>query len=365
MTTPLIDPTDIDDSLAANSDVPLDCDDIFPSGAPSPVWPLPPVRHAAPPPPLDLSVPKFVLLDDVQLLNRPPVDWLVDQRLPARGALGLVAETGIGKTTLAVSLACCLATQTDWLGQPVHHPGPVIYVAGEGLDAVASHIEAWKRSHCKPLDVAIGVHTLPTALPLSDPEDVAELLALAAPLHPVLVIIDTLARSGAGLDENSAGDMGTLIRGIDRLRQALDCAVLVLHHSNRAGTGARGSGAFIGALDTCLTLVQDDDAVLVECTKQRNASPFTPVHIILDPVFGSTVARLKPHSDFDDPNREPSPIQQRVLAGLVPFGSVGATRKEWQTAVPDIKIRSFYHAVGVLVERHLVSTRGPRFIALS
>jgi RecA-family ATPase len=51
-------------------------------------------------------------------------------------------------------------------------------------------------------------------------------------------VIDTLARSMAGGDENAAKGVGEFIAAIDRLRG--DHAALVVHHTGKDGDRERG-----------------------------------------------------------------------------------------------------------------------------
>lgn len=50
---------------------------------------------------------------------------------------------------------------------------------------------------------------------------------------PKMIVIDTLARSFVGKDENSATDMGLFVRNIDLIRERFDCTVLAVHHPVR------------------------------------------------------------------------------------------------------------------------------------
>jgi hypothetical protein len=71
-------------------------------------------------------------------------------------------------------------------------------------------------------------------------------------LSPRLVAVDTMNRAVPGLDENSSGHMSLVLGALEELAQEVGCAVIVLHHANKAsmvtGTGAeqqaiRGSSA--------------------------------------------------------------------------------------------------------------------------
>lgn len=53
---------------------------------------------------------------------------------------------------------------------------------------------------------------------------------------PRLVIWDTLNRLSAGLDENSNGDMGSLMSIVEMFNRAVGCASLIIHHTSKAAT---------------------------------------------------------------------------------------------------------------------------------
>jgi hypothetical protein len=76
---------------------------------------------------------------------------------------------------------------------------------------------------------------------------------------PSLVVIDTLSRSMAGRDENSAEDMSAFVGSVDLLRDDLKCAVIIVHHENKDGS-IRGSTALPGAADTMFNLTKDENS---------------------------------------------------------------------------------------------------------
>ena len=72
------------------------------------------------------------------------------------------------------------------------------------------------------------------------------------------VIVDTLARAMAGMEENSAKDMGIAVAGIEAIAVALDCAVTAVHHSGKdQSRGERGSTAFRAAAEASIEVVSE------------------------------------------------------------------------------------------------------------
>ena len=71
-----------------------------------------------------------------------------------------------------------------------------------------------------------------------------------------LIVVDTLARSFGGGNENAPQDMGEFINSCDELMHEFGATVLIVHHVGKdAQSGARGHSSFFGALDTSMTII--------------------------------------------------------------------------------------------------------------
>jgi RecA-family ATPase len=92
------------------------------------------------------------------------------------------------------------------------------------------------------------VKFFPGSINLLDPERRAALVEMVRRLEPVLLVVDTMARSMAGGDENSARDVGLVIAATDACRAACpSLAVLIVHHTTKDGDTYRGNSALEGA----------------------------------------------------------------------------------------------------------------------
>lgn len=200
-----------------------------------------------------------------------------------RGTFSVVyGESNVGKTFFALDLAMHVAAFQNWHGNLVprksgDHPGPVVYVAGEGGAGINNPIAAIRTERgdlWEGIQLWDGFHLLPTTLDLCTSTDAAHLAAVlvrAWPKPPSLIIIDTLARSMGNGDENTAKDMGAFVRSVDFLREKTGAHVMVIHHSGKDTTkGARGSGSLRAAADTEIELTRDGDTILAETKKQRD-----------------------------------------------------------------------------------------------
>lgn len=196
-----------------------------------------------------------------------------------------------GKTFAALSMALHIASGTEWHGSKVTS-GPVLYVSGEGQGGLHKRITGWKK--------ATGIrqtnlYVVPFPVRLGVPEHVAALIADTHSVGARLVVIDTLARSMAGMDENSAQDMGKVIAGLGYLKSQTNTGVLILHHSGVEGSRPRGSSSLFGAADTLMKVDGDGKNLTVYCEGMKDSAPFRTRHFELTPAGDSlALAERKP-----------------------------------------------------------------------
>jgi hypothetical protein len=180
------------------------------------------------------------------------------------------------------------------------------------------------------------------------------------PIRPVLTIGDTWARCMAGADENSAQAAGEAISALDSWRQETSTTNLWITHTRADERRERGSSALRGAADTMISMLPTDDVVSMRCDKQKDAEPFAPLLLrkVDVPAAGSCVVKLA--SDVL-PSAILTDSQRQVLDALwESFGTDGATTREWQKVLPDVKERTFYRAKKVLVDQRYVEAKGQR-----
>lgn len=199
-----------------------------------------------------------------------------------RGAFSVVyGQSNVGKTFFAMDLALHVAAGEDWHGSRVpegdKHAGPVLYVAAEGGRGIRNRIAAI-RKHNPELMAKVeeerGLSILSEPLDLCTAEDakyLIEAIAEGFQVMPSLIVIDTLARVMGSGDENTAKDMGQLVRAVDDIRAETGAHVMIIHHSGKdESKGARGSGSLRAAADTEIELTRNDGIVQAEARKQRD-----------------------------------------------------------------------------------------------
>jgi predicted transcriptional regulator len=119
------------------------------------------------------------------------------------------------------------------------------------------------------------------AVSLMDEEQVETFLRPLREIKPRMVVIDTLADSMMGADENSTRDVGEYMSKCNRIKRALDCTLLLIHHTNKGGIQERGNIRIRGSADAVLRLIPEDDIVRLESSKLKDARAFPPRELSL------------------------------------------------------------------------------------
>ena len=254
----------------------------------------------------------FQPIDDQVIEDLPLPEQLIDGIVRVGGFIVPYGPPATLKSLVTLDWSLCIGTGFRWDGRAVRR-GSVIFVAAEGSGGLGARVRAWK-TH-RGFKGRAGVEFVTEPVVLIEPGHVDALLRMAGQLGdpPVLVVLDTLARCMAGYDENSTQDMGAFIRGVDRIRGELGAAVIAVHHTNAGGERERGNTALRGAADTMIEFKPDDDTVVLSCSKQKDAPPFSKLRLRFLEVGDSGVA-LPATEAWQVESRGLSDLQREVLA---------------------------------------------------
>lgn len=246
---------------------------------------------------------------------RSPTDrWLVD------GLLGKPSVAIIGgppkafKTWLAAELALAVASGTKALGRfTTFDQGPVLFFGAEDpppdlrarFEGIAS---------ARKIDLArIPLLILDLdVMRLDDRRHLDQLHATVAIHAPRLLVLDPFVRLVAGLDENSARDVSSVLGALRTLQRDRNVSILLVHHMRKSPAAhpaqqLRGSGDFSAWADNGLYLTRrNDERVLLA---EHRAAPAPPPLILRLAQDGS------PHLDLQDAPAAPpeDPLEARVL----------------------------------------------------
>ena len=292
------------------------------------------------------------------LLAMPPKQYLIDQVIGAGDIGTLYGQPGSGKTFLVVDLifAACIGRQ--WAMRfEVARRLQVAYCAGEGVSGLPARFAAAAEFY--------GVSDLPTftffdATPQFFDTGSAESIgrfvlewkerqAAGSAGQLDLLVIDTLHSASVGADENSAQDMGQVLSLAKMATKELGCAVLLVHHSNKAGTGERGSSALRGAMDVMIEVKQVAGKYAMGCEKLKDGQKWKEQTFDLIAVGGSESVRVW----WDEPGDLPSSTGKHsaaLLAELQKRPGVKFNAKQLAEIV-DAKQAATINALNRMVEK--------------
>lgn len=225
------------------------------------------------------NVGPFRLIDVDELESLPPPEWLVHGLVPAHGFSVLYGKPGARKSFLALDMALCVASGHDWHGRAVK-PGCVIYLAAEGQSGMKARIAAWRKSRGPELGKPNLKLILQRANLITQLQDlIAAIKGLGEEV--VFIVIDTLARTFGGADENNQKDMNAFVSAVDALREATGAHVMIVHHSGKDDSkGARGSSVLLGACDAEFEVrKKGNDELILRTTKQKDAEEAKPIKL--------------------------------------------------------------------------------------
>jgi hypothetical protein len=284
-----------------------------------------------------MTHPPLRLFSAAQLKELPPPAFLDGSRFVARGFNVVFGASGAYKSFYVLGMALRLAQSI-----------PVVYLAAEGAGGLSARVEAWCDYHQLPPG---NIQFVCEEVNLREPGAVASLGNAIAPLRPQMLTIDTLARCMVGGDENSAKDVGMAIHGCTQLQRNLSTAVTLIHHSNRADRGERGSGALRGAADTMLEVVAGGDGLIrVSCSKTKDAEPWESENYVFRQIDRTGV--LLPATDSTTISLSLTPVERQIIEflGLSVFDSIGAQVQQVVNAL-NISERHVYRLLSGLKDR--------------
>jgi AAA domain len=197
--------------------------------------------------------------------------YLVKGIIPRDGLIVAWGPPKCGKSFWIFDLAMHVALGWQYRDRRVQQ-GSVVYCAFEGQTGIQARVEAFRQTFPIETDQPVPFYLQPVTLDLvaQQAELIAAIKRQGEGIAPSLVVLDTLNRSLRG-SENDAKDMAAYIAAADAIREAFNCAVVIVHHCGVDGTRPRGSTALSGAVDAQLAVKRDaSDAIIVEVEFQKD-----------------------------------------------------------------------------------------------
>ncbi|MCL4183096.1 MAG: AAA family ATPase [Burkholderiaceae bacterium] len=200
------------------------------------------------------------------------VGWSVKHVLPRSGLAVIYGAPGSGKSFFALDLVAAIGRGVAWRGRKVRK-GRAVYVAAEGAGGFRARMKAYTTEH--------GIEGLELGVVADAPNfftGAGDARLLAARVQEWggadVVVVDTLAASSAGADENTGKDMNAIIGRMAELQAATGALVVLIHHSGKdESKGARGWSGLKAAVDTEIEVSrpnEDDPIRVARVTKQKD-----------------------------------------------------------------------------------------------
>lgn len=197
-------------------------------------------------------------LEDV--LQRPDLEWLVEDVLPMQGLASIYGKWGTGKSFLVIDLAGAVSAGKLWFNREVKQAG-VLYVVLEGDGGIKQRMQAYLAEHGeKPAHLQFitgDSFNLLTGSP-----DIARMQAALRAIgwKNGLLIVDTLSAAIPGGNENATEVMTAAIENLKAIQREFGGLVLFVHHTGKdEAKGMRGSSSLPAALDASVEISREDN----------------------------------------------------------------------------------------------------------
>ena len=205
----------------------------------------------------------------------PPLDWLLGHWLLREEVSFVVAPGGLGKSTFLAAAALSLATGKSFLGKEVPN-GPKrvwIWNLEDSIGMMTRSIQATAQIYrIEPGDLGdrLFLDSARDGSPLCTATRTRDGLVLRGPVHEALVaelrnkqidvlVVDPFVSSHEA-NENDNGEIDKVAKQWCRVAQEANCAVILCHHTSKAGAAevntmsARGAVAMTAAARIVLVL---------------------------------------------------------------------------------------------------------------
>ena len=201
---------------------------------------------------------RYTIRNRAAINHIPAPSWLLKGLIPEQAYCIMYAPETSFKTFLALDMALSIACgfpqePANFSDAEILHPGPVLYITGEGLSNIRKRVAGWEKVHNGGREVANFDLFNPAPRLTDDLENLAEFIKGVRPDYK-LIVVDTVSRVMQGLNENGQENASAFTGLADWLRTVGEnTSVLALHHVNKDG-GIRGSGVFAADADVVLRI---------------------------------------------------------------------------------------------------------------
>lgn len=206
---------------------------------------------------------RFASIPLAELLAAPSLGWHVKGVLP-RADIGLIyGPSGSGKSFVVLDMLASIARGVPWRGRRVKQ-SRVTYICAEGSAGLGKRIAAYLKHHEIP-DSELPLRAITDVPNFLKEDHVALARQINAEGGADIIVVDTLAQTTPGGDENGSEDMGKALTHCRQLGAETGATVLLVHHAGKdLSRGARGWSGLKAAADVELSVeLKEGDATRV------------------------------------------------------------------------------------------------------
>lgn len=222
--------------------------------------------------------------------------YIIQGLLPHKAISMLYGGDGQGKTTALLGQVSLALTQQKMFDRDCKI-NKILYISGEGNMFLPYTIKALT-SHYGDLSGLDIIRDDNSDILLYDEQFMSVLSDKIAEVTEFgykydLVIFDNLQCFLGEANESSASDTAILKRNLKKLTNALDCGVLLIHHSQKMKNGdegetakdVRGSSGLTGMCDVVMFV----HSHAIHCRKVRNGHGFDAIPFRVETVMGTKI----------------------------------------------------------------------------
>jgi hypothetical protein len=294
---------------------------------------------------------------------------------------GIIPRTGItvvwgppkcGKSFWAFDAMMHVALGWEYRGRRVHQ-GNVVYCIFEGQKGLEARVEAYRLGRLEGITEPVPLMFESVTLDLVRDHKalIKAIKETLANVAPAAVVLDTLNRSIRG-SESSDEDMSAYVKAADAIREAFNCAVVIIHHCGVSGDRPRGHTSLTGAADAQLKISRDGAGrILMEVELSKDGPEGEVMLSELEVVvvgkdedgddITSCLVKAVEGAALTKPVRGQrlNENQEAMLRLLGEAGSSGLSTADWNAKAREIGIgvnrkATLHNLKGQLKDRHLV-----------
>jgi AAA domain len=197
---------------------------------------------------------KFKLVPFREIRFTAGDEWRIKRVIPRQGVAVLIGSPKAFKSFIALNISFHIALGWDWAGRKTLQ-GAAIYIAAENVGGTRKRKAGFEAANFEDLPDEVPFYLIETAPNLGiEKHDRAALITSieAVGVRPGIIVIDTLAQSLGGGEENNAG-MVTFVANATALAAHFKTCVLIVHHVGLSDDRrSRGHTSLPGGADAML-----------------------------------------------------------------------------------------------------------------